>query len=55
MQELDIPCKMVFTGKEELGWVIDKWLWLSINSLLFKTVRVSDQSMDRSITGQIYS
>ena len=24
--------------KEELGWVIDKWLWLIINTMLFKTV-----------------
>ena len=24
--------------KEELGWVIDKRLWLIINKMLFKTV-----------------
>ena len=24
--------------KAELGWIIDKWLWLIINTVLFKTV-----------------
>ena len=24
--------------KEELSWAIDKWLWLIINTMLFKTV-----------------
>ena len=24
--------------KEELAWAIDKWLWLIINTILFKTV-----------------
>ena len=24
--------------KEELGWAIDKWLWVISNKILFKTV-----------------
>ena len=26
------------TFKEELAWVIDKWLWAISNKMLFKTV-----------------
>ena len=33
-----LECMRIKTFKEELGWAINKQLWLIINKLLFKTV-----------------